>query len=149
MTIKAIKLAFELTKLPYTSPSQVSYGMSVLTIFQKLTMINITDFTVFFVWLLWKNLYSNYRGLERAAFSMVSIIQEGLYLSWNKPHRGMEAQRSTHWWTVWLTHWGRDKMDTISQTTFSNVFSWMKMYEFRLRFHWNLFLEVQLKVFQH
>ena len=29
-----------------------------------------------------------------------------------------------------LTHWGWDKMDTISQTTFSNAFSWMKMYEF-------------------
>ena len=24
-------------------------------------------------------------------------------------------------------HWGRDKMDAISQTTFSNAFSWMKM----------------------
>ena len=39
-----------------------------------------------------------------------------------------------------LTHWGRDKMTAISQTTFSNVFSWMKMYEFHLRFHCNLFL---------
>ena len=35
-------------------------------------------------------------------------------------------------------------MDAISQTTFSNVFSWMKMYEYRLKFHWNLFLRVQL-----
>ena len=25
-----------------------------------------------------------------------------------------------------LTHWGRDKMDASSQTTFSNAFSWMK-----------------------
>ena len=37
----------------------------------------------------------------------------------------------------YLTHWGRDKMDAISQTTFSNAFSWMKMHEFRLRFHWS------------
>ena len=29
-----------------------------------------------------------------------------------------------------LTHWGRDKMDTISQTTFSSAFSWMKIFEF-------------------
>ena len=29
-----------------------------------------------------------------------------------------------------------DKMDDIFQTTFSNGYSWMKMYEFRLRFHW-------------
>ena len=34
-----------------------------------------------------------------------------------------------------LTHWGRDKMDAIFQTTFSNGYSWMKIYEFRLKFH--------------
>ena len=33
------------------------------------------------------------------------------------------------------THWGRDKMADIFQTIFSNAFSWMKMYEFWLRFH--------------
>ena len=48
-----------------------------------------------------------------------------------------------------LTHQGRDKMDAISQTTFSNAFSWMKMYQFRLRFHWSLFPRVQLTIFQH
>ena len=48
-----------------------------------------------------------------------------------------------------LTHWGPDKMAAISQTTFSNAFSWMKMYEFWLRFHLSLFLRVQLTIFQH
>ena len=48
-----------------------------------------------------------------------------------------------------LTHWGRDKIDAISQTTFWSTFSWMKMFEFRLKFHWNLFLRVQLTIFQH
>ena len=48
-----------------------------------------------------------------------------------------------------LTHWGRDKMDAISQTTRSSAFSWMKMFEFRLRFHWSLFLRVQLTITQH
>ena len=48
-----------------------------------------------------------------------------------------------------LTHWGRDQMDAISQTTFWIVFSWMKMFEFRLKFHWSLFLRVQLTIFQH
>ena len=47
-----------------------------------------------------------------------------------------------------LTHWGRDKMAAIFQTTFSNGFSWMKIYEFRLTFHWSLFLGVQLTIFQ-
>ena len=40
-----------------------------------------------------------------------------------------------------LTHWGRDKMADISQTIFSNVFSSMKMLEFRLQFHWSLFTD--------
>ena len=48
-----------------------------------------------------------------------------------------------------LTHWGRDKIAAISQTIFWNTFSWMKMCEFRLRFHWSLFLRVQLTMFQH
>ena len=48
-----------------------------------------------------------------------------------------------------LTHWGRDKMDAISQTTFSNAFSWMKMFEYRLRFDLSLFLRVELTISQH
>ena len=32
------------------------------------------------------------------------------------------------------------QMAAIFQTTFSNAFSWMKMYEFRLKFHWSLFI---------
>ena len=31
-------------------------------------------------------------------------------------------------------------MAAVSQTTFSNAFSWMKMYVFLLKFHWSLFL---------
>ena len=42
-----------------------------------------------------------------------------------------------------LTHWGRDKMDAISQTTFSSAFSWMKMFEFLSKFHWSLFQRVK------
>ena len=55
-------------------------------------------------------------------------------------------------WVPWvsvLTHWGRDKMVAISQTTFSSAFSWMKMFEFRLKFHWSLFLRVKLTIIQH
>ena len=46
-----------------------------------------------------------------------------------------------------LTHWGRDKIPAIFQTTFSNGFLWMKMHEFQLKFHWSLFLEVKLTIF--
>ena len=48
-----------------------------------------------------------------------------------------------------LTHWGRDKMAAVFQTTFSNAFSWMKMYEYWLKFHWSLFLRVQLTISHH
>ena len=48
-----------------------------------------------------------------------------------------------------LTHWGRNKMAAFSQTTLSNAFSWMKILEFRLRFHWSLFLWVLLTIIQH
>ena len=37
----------------------------------------------------------------------------------------------------------------ICQTTFWNAFSWMKMYEFRLKFHWSLFLGVQLYIYNN
>ena len=52
-------------------------------------------------------------------------------------------------WGIILTHWGRDKMAAVSQTTLSNAFSWMKMLELRLKFHWSLFLRVQLTKFPH
>ena len=45
-------------------------------------------------------------------------------------------------------HWCRYKMAAISQTTFPNEFSRTKIYEFRLRFHWNLFLRCESTIFQ-
>ena len=43
-----------------------------------------------------------------------------------------------------------NKMSAIFQTTFSNTFFFLvKMYEFWLRFHWSLFLRVQLTIFLH
>ena len=47
------------------------------------------------------------------------------------------------------SHWCRDKMVAISQTTFTNAFSWIKSYEFRLRFHWSVFLRFWLAMLQH
>ena len=48
-----------------------------------------------------------------------------------------------------LAHWGRDKMVAISQRTFSNACSWIKMFKFRLKFHWSLFPRVWLTLFQY
>ena len=51
--------------------------------------------------------------------------------------------------TLLLTHSGHDKMAVISQTTLSNAFSWIKMLEFRYKFHWSLFLRIKLTIFQY
>ena len=48
-----------------------------------------------------------------------------------------------------LTHWNRDKAAAIFQATFINAFSWIKRYEFRIRFDWNLFPKDQLSTFEH
>ena len=48
-----------------------------------------------------------------------------------------------------LTHLPRDKMAAISQTIFSDAFSWMKNCLFWLKFHWSLFLRIYLTTTQH
>ena len=50
-------------------------------------------------------------------------------------------------YTQTLTLWGRDEMTVIFQTSFSNGFSWMGMYEFWLCRR-SLFLAVQVTIFQ-
>ena len=77
----------------------------------------------------------NFIKMKTFPFQCVSVL--GMSACYNKYH---------------LTHWGRDKMADISQTTFSNAFSWMKTYEIplsMLRFHWILLLWVELTAFQH
>ena len=51
--------------------------------------------------------------------------------------------------TIQLAYWSWDKMAAISQTMFANAFFWMKMQEFRLKFHGSLILKVQLTILQH
>ena len=48
-----------------------------------------------------------------------------------------------------FTKWARDNMAAIFRTKCRNGFSWMKIYEFRFKFHWSVFLVVQLRIFQH
>ena len=47
-----------------------------------------------------------------------------------------------------LTHLPLDKMAAISGTIFSDAFSWMNSFAFWLKFHWSLFLSVQLRITQ-
>ena len=54
---------------------------------------------------------------------------------WIYAHKGVGCAYSSGQAILALTHWGRYKLDAISQTTFSNEFHWMKMIEFRLQFY--------------
>ena len=71
------------------------------------------------------------------------IILHFTYLDFFKVTECSIAELSTILY-IHLTHCGRDKMAAISHTTFSNAFSWMKTYEFQLKFHWSLFPRVHL-----
>ena len=51
--------------------------------------------------------------------------------------------------SILLTHFPLHKMAAISQTTFSHAFSWIKSFVFWFKFHWSLFLRVQLTISQH
>ena len=48
-----------------------------------------------------------------------------------------------------IRHWGRGQMAAILQMTFSKAFSWIKIFEFQLKFHWCLFQSVQLIISQY
>ena len=63
----------------------------------------------------------------------------------------MQGPKYPSWWTTQVLDdiKGRGKIAAISQTTFSNAFSWIKMHEFHLKFHWSLFLMLELTIFQH
>ena len=41
------------------------------------------------------------------------------------PHLNKWGQMNALWVVVYLSHWGRDNLTTISQTIFSNAFCWM------------------------
>ena len=76
-------------------------------------------------------------------------IRQLLWILWRRWPWDKKVLHAYHCIDFTLTHSDRDKMVNIFWKTFSNAFSWMKMYEFQLRFHWRLFLRVQLTVSQH
>ena len=49
----------------------------------------------------------------------------------------------------WLTHICDNRPQWVNPRTLSNVFSWMKMLQFRSKFQWSLFQRVQLIILQH
>ena len=85
-------------------------------------------------------------------FFTASICHFSLILPTNSPIRDqfMKTAREDGECIPWnLTHWSRDKIAAILHTTFSNAFSWVKMYEFSWSFNKILFLRFELTIFQH
>ena len=113
---------------PWHRPEQ---GCLTNTLLCKAKQIAITHFDSVFISALWS--YSVHSGKVTNSYRHHRIM---IYVL-------CEVVQSN------LTHWGRAKMAAIFQTTFSNGFSWMKMYQFRLIFHSSLFSMFQLTIFQH
>ena len=59
--------------------------------------------------------------------------------------------RSSNMRGLWglLTHFPLNKIAAISQMLISDTFSWMKYSVFWTKFHWSLFLSVQLTITRH
>ena len=91
-------------------------------------------------------------GDLRRHWTHCNITVMFLQLIWRSSTRRWNPQVPMSKWVAgpWFkAHWGRDEIDAISQMTSSNAFSWMKMNEFRLGFHWSLFLRFELTIFHH
>ena len=97
---------------------------------------NVTTIKILNCTLLWHNFVGAFNYL---------VMNHCHCARWQTFISPIEDQQKGSLWT----HWGRDKMDAISQTTVLDAFSWMKMYELRLKFDWTLFLRVQWTIFQH
>ena len=80
---------------------------------------------------------------------IIIIIKSEIWITSHRVRLGHKTVTCVVCLAMLWTHWGRDNMATISQTTFSNEFSWMKMLEFWFKFNWRLFLRVQLTIFHH
>ena len=72
------------------------------------------------------------------------FITHGSFWLWAQPTRDSYWNYLSIPKISMVAHWLFE-----AETTFSNAFLWMKMYWFRLRFHWSLFLRIQLTTFQH
>ena len=92
---------------------------------------------------------------DRTLSSSLRCCEEKKMLANNNVSHWWQLMELLSWYPIFksshcnLTHWGRDKKAAILQTTLSNAFSWMKMLEFQLKFHWSLAPRVQLTIFQH
>ena len=99
-------------------------------------------------WAVWQ---ATYRMIQLVTQHDIFIPDSKVHEDYMGPTWGRQDPGGPHVGPMNLANrdWGRYKMAAISQTTFLNAFSWMKIYEFLLQFHLSLFLRVRLTIFQH
>ena len=141
---KAVKLNHSLTRLSYRKCLWRPAILIDMTLCSWLAFISplLTWYSTIMSWMvLWV-----LGGIKRFC--------EIMWLAQHGWERGLVFNLLTVLWLfiflkLVLTHLSWDKIAASLQTTFSNAFSWMTMHEFRLRFHWNLFLMYELAILQH
>ena len=72
-------------------------------------------------------------------------------LIWNQTRSrkwqpSLTVESNCAWWTHTVNSSPLDKMAAISQTIFSDAYSWMKHFVFWLKFHRSLFVRIQLTI---
>ena len=100
--------------------------------------------------LIWNIVDSTYMIVEKTfGFFFIYFMNIILGHWFDDDSKLPEALHTVATWPVtgtsianYLTHWGRNKMVAVLQTIFWNAFFWLKMYEFWLKFHWNVFYMV-------
>ena len=98
----------------------------------------------------WK--YTFFLLLKEVALDMVELAYKEQYFSradmWRlRQHLVREGRLRK--FCLFINSSPQDKMAAILQTIFWDAFSWMKSFVFWLKFHWSLFLRVQLTIIQH
>ena len=94
------------------------------------------------------------RWLRDSAFRIYRSSLHTYHVTWPRSSTIHSSNIRFEWQNQMITkysspHWYLNKMATILQTTFSNVFSWRKMFVFWLKFHCSLFLLVQQIISQN
>ena len=87
-----------------------------------------------------QHLSSGIMQLKNVFSKMAAILSMGLDYYEIPKLKSMLVKCAHLPWTKW---------PTFLQTTFWNAFAWMKLKEFQLKFHWNLFPGVQLTISLH
>ena len=117
-------------------------------------LISTTEFSLLIEWILyieWPLNLQNYLGLNKYLHSLQIFLNVPTFkkiflltfkFQWSLLH--VVAISNTP-----LTHWVWEKLTATLWMTFSEAFSWIKMYEFQLKLHWSLLLRVKLTIFHH